>query len=166
MTFGTGATAGVIWTLVKVELNFGQLLKGKARVEGLELEEANVALPVDPERPELTVIELKNFNARVFFREQRLQVVHAIGEVAGVGTDVTVDLQLAPVPASEEDKKAAKVAAARRLELMRDYRAQVQLGLDWLQAIPIWRTAAAQCGCAGIHPEAGGLGGEGDAGGA
>jgi hypothetical protein len=119
--------------LVKVELNFGQLLRGKAQVEGLELEEANVALPVDPERPDLTVIELKNFNARVFLREQRLQVVHAIGEVEGVGMDVTIDLQLSPVPESEADKKAAKAAAARRLELMRDYRAQIQLGLDWLQ---------------------------------
>jgi hypothetical protein len=118
--------------LVKVELDFGQLLEGKAQVEGLELEEANVALPVDPERPDLSVIELKDFNARVFFREQRLQVVHAMGGVAGVGVDVTVDLQLAPAPETEADKKAAKKAAARRLELLRDYRSQIQLGLNWL----------------------------------
>lgn len=118
--------------LVKVELDFGQLIRGQAQVEGLELEEANVNFPVDPERPELAVIELKDFNARIFFREQRLRVVHAIGQVAGVGTDVTVDLQLAPPPVSEEAKQAAKMAAERRLELLREYRSKIQLGLDWL----------------------------------
>jgi hypothetical protein len=117
---------------VKVAFDFGELIKGNPRVEGLELEEANVALPVDPERPELTVIELANFNARVFFRERRLQVVHATGRAAGVWVDLTVDLLLAASPQSDTEKKAARVEAMRRLELMRDYRSQIQLGLDWL----------------------------------
>ena len=117
---------------VKVTFDMGQLIKGNPRVEGFELEEANVALPVDPERPDLSVIELGNFNARVFFRERRLQVVHASGKVAGVGVDVTVDLQMASSPSTEAEKRAAQKEAERRLELLREYRSQIQLALDWL----------------------------------
>jgi hypothetical protein len=68
----------------------------------------------------------------VFFRERRLQVVHASGKVAGVGVDVTVDLQMASSPSTDEEKRAAQKEAERRLKLLREYRSQIQLALDWL----------------------------------
>ena len=117
---------------VNVAFDFGQLVRGKLQLEGLELTRANVAMPLDPERPDLTVIELKDFEARVFLRDRHLEVAHATGLLAGVRMDVTVDLLLGESPASAEEKKAAQVVADRRLEVFRQQREQIQTALNWL----------------------------------
>ncbi len=117
---------------VNVEFDYGQLMRGKLRVEGLDLARANVALPVDPKHPELTVIELRDFSARAFFHDRHLEVAHATGEVAGIRVDLTADVQLGQMPDSEEKRRRAQELAARRLKVMREYRTQIQYALDWL----------------------------------
>ena len=117
---------------VNLEFDYGQLMRGRVRIEGLELSHANVSLPVDPKHPDLTVIELRDFSARVFLRDQHLEVAHATGELAGIRIDLTAELTLSKAPDSEEKRKAQRAAAMRRLEVMREYRSQIQLALDWL----------------------------------
>lgn len=117
---------------VKVTFEMGELIKGNPKLEGLELSQANVALPVDPEQPTLTMIELGNFDARVFLTDRRLQVVHAKGQVAGIDVDITVDLQMGAAPHTEEEKNQAKLDAKRRLDLLREYRSKTHLALEWL----------------------------------
>ena len=43
---------------LNLDVDFGSLVEGRVKIDGLELLHASVALPVDPERPELTVIEV------------------------------------------------------------------------------------------------------------
>ncbi len=117
---------------VNVEFDYGQLMRGRAHVEGIELVRANVALPVDPEQPELTVIELRDFSARVFLRDRQLELVHATGELAGIRLDVSASVRLGAEPATEEERASARAAAARRLQVLREYRVQIHRVLDWL----------------------------------
>ncbi len=117
---------------VNVEFDYGQLMRGRARIEGLELSQAHVSLPVDPQQPDLTVIELRDFSARVFLHDRQLEVTHATGELAGIRIDLTADIALGKAPDSEEKRKQQREAALRRLEIVREYRGQIQLALDWL----------------------------------
>lgn len=117
---------------VQVEFDYGQLLRGRARVEGFELAHAHVSLPVDPQEPALTVIEIRDFSARVFLRDRKLEVAHASGELAGIRVDLTADLALGKAPESEEQRRRQRETAMRRLEVVREYRSQIQLALDWL----------------------------------
>ncbi|OYW30201.1 MAG: hypothetical protein B7Z47_03880 [Chthoniobacter sp. 12-60-6] len=64
---------------LNLDVDFGSLIEGRVKIDGLELLHASVALPVDPERPELTVIELKDLSARAMLVGRQLDIRHAEG---------------------------------------------------------------------------------------
>lgn len=116
---------------LNLDVDFGSLIEGKVKIDALELLHASVALPVDPERPELTVIELNDLSARAFLEENRLDIRQAEGLLSG-GLHISIsgllelpkpDLALPPRPS---------LSAMERLSAMREHRVQIQHGLDWL----------------------------------
>lgn len=112
-----------------LDVDFGHLVEGRVRIRALELQHANLALPVDPERPDLTVVELKELNARAFLEEQMLDVRHAEGILSGgLRISISGELEL-PDPGTRQQPGQS---ASDRLKLMREHRAQIQRGLDWL----------------------------------
>lgn len=117
---------------VDLDFDYGKLLRGEVVVNGLELASANVALPVDPEQPALTVVEVRDIHARVFFRDNHLKVAQAVGELAGVRLAVTADLTLPERPKTEAEREKARANAMNRLKVVREYRSEIQKGLDWL----------------------------------
>lgn len=110
-------------------VDLGPLLEGKVKIKSLDLSQANVALPVDPERPDLTVVELKEFQAKIFIEENRLDIRQAEGVLAGLHLAFSGVLKL-PEPNADPDKPSP--SALERLRAMREHRAQIQAGLDWL----------------------------------
>ncbi len=118
----------------KITLSFdsGKVLQGKFQLESLELQNANLALPVDPEQPELTVVSVKDMNARAFLTDGHLEVRRADGELAGIRVSITGDMEMAPSNKEPQQKQSAAEAATRRLEFVRENRRQIQMGLDWL----------------------------------
>jgi hypothetical protein len=85
---------------------------------------------VDPARPDLTVVELRGLNARIFLDENRLDIRHAEGVLAGLHISVSGVLKLPE--AKEENPEKPSPSAMQRLSMMRDHRAKIQQGLDWL----------------------------------
>lgn len=111
-------------------VDFGPLFEGKVKVKSLELTHASVALPVDPERPDLTVVQLDNFQAKMFLDETRLDIRQAEGVLAGVHVSIIGTLTLPPP--EEPDPNNPSPGAMDRLRAMRVHRETIQRGLDWL----------------------------------
>jgi hypothetical protein len=113
---------------LNLDVDLGMLIEGRVEINALELLHASVALPVDPERPELTVVELKDLNARAFLEERRLDIRHAEGLLSdGLRISISGVLDL-PEPRQEP----ASTKAKDRMNVMREHRVQIQRGLDWL----------------------------------
>lgn len=122
----------VVAALDKLNLgmDMGLLFEGKVRIKSLDLTHANVALPVDPARPDLTVVELRDFQAKMFLDENHLDIRQASGVLAGLHISISGLLQL-PEP-QEDPTQQPSPSAMERLSLMREHRLQIQKGLDWL----------------------------------
>lgn len=117
---------------LNLDFDYGQLLNKKVEVESLELSHANVSLPIDPEKPDSTVVKLEDLNARVFLQGNLLELKRAEGVLGGVKLSLSGTLKLAPPPKTKEEKEKAKKNAKKRLELIREHRMQIQSTLDWL----------------------------------
>lgn len=113
---------------LNLDVDFGSLIEGRVKIDGLELLHASMALPVDPERPELTVIELKDLSARALLEERQLDIRHAEGLLSdGLRILISGVLEL---PESKSDQPGP--SAQERLIAIREHRVQIQHGLDWL----------------------------------
>ncbi len=113
---------------LNLDVDFGSLIEGRVKIDGLELMDASMALPVDPEHPELTVIELKDLSARALLEDRQLDIRHAEGLLSdGLRILISGVLEL---PQSKSDQPS--MSAQERLSAMREHRAQIQNGLDWL----------------------------------
>jgi hypothetical protein len=121
---------------LNLEVDFGQLIEGRVEIEALELQHASLALPVDPERPDLTVVELKDLSARAFLEGRKLDIRHAEGLLSGgLHISISGELEL-PEPRQQQPSPSAR----ERLSMMREHRAQIQHGLDWLARFQAPRT--------------------------
>lgn len=109
-------------------VDFGPLFEGKVRIKSLELSQANVALPVDPERPDLTVVRLEEFQAKMFLDENQLDIRQAEGVLAGIHISISGILKTPP----PSDDQTPSPSAMERLRAMRQHREHIQRGLDWL----------------------------------
>ncbi len=113
---------------LNLDVDFGSLVEGKVKIDGLELLHASMALPVDPERPDLTVIKLKDLSARALLEGRQLDIRHAEGLLSD-GLRIMIS-GVVELPEPRADQRA--MSAQDRLSLMREHRAQIQHGLDWL----------------------------------
>lgn len=111
-------------------VDFAPLLEGKVKVRSLDLTHANVALPVDPERPDLTVVRLEDFHAKMFLEENQLDIRQAEGLLAGIHVSITGTLKLPEEKPG--DNQQPSPSAMERLSAMRQHRETIQHGLDWL----------------------------------
>ncbi|MDZ4290024.1 MAG: AsmA-like C-terminal region-containing protein [Prosthecobacter sp.] len=117
---------------LNLDFDLGKLLERKVIVEELELRNANLALPVDPESDDQTVIELKDLSARAFLLEGHLDVRQAEGTLSGIRLNLTGDITLPPKkPEAPGDPK--QPTTMQRLESLREHRQLIRKGLDWLQ---------------------------------
>lgn len=113
---------------LNLDVDFGSLIEGRVKVDGLELLHASMALPVDPERPELTVIELKDLSARALLEGRQLDIRHAEGLLSdGLRILISGVLEL-----PQSDSEQPGMSAQERLAAIREHRVQIQHGLDWL----------------------------------
>ena len=119
---------------LNLDVDYGKLAKKKFFIEGLELADAHVALPIDPDHPDAGQVEVKDLNARVYWMDDRLDIRRAEGQVAGVQLAVTGSILL-PTRKNRTDaeKKADESVAAKRMAFLREKRGQVQEGLAWLK---------------------------------
>ena len=119
---------------LNLDIDYTKLTKKKFFIEGLELSDASVALPIDPEHPEAGQMEVKDLNARIYWIDDRLEIRKAEGVVAGVQLVVSGSILL-PSHKSRTDaeKKKEEATNAKRMAFLREKRGQIQEGLEWLK---------------------------------
>ncbi len=119
---------------LNLDLDYAKLLQKKFFIEGLELTDANVTLPIDPDRPEQGEVEVKGLNARLYLQNDRLDIRRAEGEVAGVQLSVAGSILMPQRrQRTPEEMKQDEASAEKRMAFLREKRLQMQEGLHWLK---------------------------------
>jgi hypothetical protein len=116
-----------------LDFNLGKLLEKQFVVEALELSHTHVSLPVDPDSPEPTRIELDDISARVFINDNRLDLQQMEGTLAGIVLNLSGELLLPPRSNAVNSAQAAPAPTPmQRVQGLREHQQRVQRGLDWL----------------------------------
>lgn len=119
---------------LNLDFDFGKLLESEIVLEGLEMSDAKVTLPMDPEAQSPTFITLENFSARAYLREGRLELQKAEGNLSGLLVSITGDLTLPEKKqANPEDNTPERPSTLQRMQGLRDHQVRVKRGLDWLK---------------------------------
>lgn len=69
---------------IRVEVNWIQFILGQPSLNAIDLRDADLAIPIDPTDSNSPRVEIKGFQARIFFPGQRIEVSQAEGEMFGV----------------------------------------------------------------------------------
>jgi len=67
-----------------LQVNFSNLVRGNPFLDALELRDANLSLPLNPEKPRGPKIEIAHLNARLFLPPQQIYLAHADAEIFGL----------------------------------------------------------------------------------
>ena len=76
-------TLAVIDEMV-LQVNFANLIRGQPFLDALDLHDANLSLPLDPQKPHGHKIEIARLNGRLFLPPQQLYLAYADAEVFGL----------------------------------------------------------------------------------
>jgi len=76
-------TLAVIDEMV-LQINFSNLIRGKTFLDALDLHDANLSLPLNPEKPEGQKIEIARLNGRLFLPPQQIYLAYADADVFGL----------------------------------------------------------------------------------
>ena len=76
-------TLAVIDEMV-LQINFANLMRGQTFLDALDLHDANLSLPLDPEKPHGQKIEIARLNGRLFLPPQQIYLAYADAEVFGL----------------------------------------------------------------------------------
>src|SRR5882724_3588611 len=76
-------TLAVIDEMV-LQVNFANLIRGKTALDALDLQNANLSLPLDPQKPQGHKIEIARLNGRLFLPPQQIYLAYADAEVFGL----------------------------------------------------------------------------------
>ncbi len=119
---------------LNLELNYGRLLQRQLAVEALELSHADLVLPVNPEKLSEGVIELKDFSARAYLLDERLDLRQAEGILSGIKVSLTGNLTL-PRKGKQERGPDTPATAPNlsQVGVQRQHRRGVQVAIEWLK---------------------------------
>lgn len=121
---------------LRMDVEFGRLLEKRFEVQGFELSQANLSIPVDPPEDapsaEPTMLEVRNLSARAFLRDRRLELRHAEGMLSGIRLNLSGDILL-PAPDKDKPQDKPQLTLQDRIKVLRNHQQRIQKGLDWLQ---------------------------------
>lgn len=67
-----------------LQINYANLIRGKTFLDALDLRDANISLPLDPQKPHGHKIEIAHLNGRLFLPPQQIYLAYADAEVLGL----------------------------------------------------------------------------------
>jgi hypothetical protein len=112
---------------ITLDIDLARLVRAQQFLNTVDLRDADISIPVDPEEPEGERLEVRNFSARFQMPEHKFDISGAEFELNGVLCSVTASL-LQPVPVDEApEEKAARLR--RRGELLSTLRGRD--GIVW-----------------------------------
>jgi hypothetical protein len=107
---------------LNLDLDLGKLLHREVEVLGLDLRQANVAFPIDPEEPKSEMLGLRHLSARVLLTGDRIEIRRAEGEFFGLRLSITGSLLRPTPPKSEEEERLARERMRQRIAELRKRR--------------------------------------------
>ncbi len=93
---------------LNLDLDIGKLLHKEVLVRGLDLRQANVVFPIDPEDPESERLSLQNLSARVLFTGDQIEIRRAEGKLFGLQLGITGSLRRQSQPQSADEEQKAR----------------------------------------------------------
>ena len=133
--FGDSARQQLLMSMdrLNLDIDYGRLIQKQFFIEGLELSDTSVSLPLDPTKGSGDRLDLKRFTSRVYFMDDRVEIRRAEGDLAGIHIMISGTLKL-PQKRSEIEKKDPKDPKAKTpFVLTREHREMIQKGLRWLE---------------------------------
>lgn len=116
----TASTLAVI-SRIRVDLDWIRLLMGEPSLNGIDVRDADLAIPLDPSDSKSPRVEIRNFQGRILFPGYRIEVGQAEGEIFGVRVAVTGTLLNPPdhesTPRDEVDPETEATEIADRANL-------------------------------------------------
>jgi hypothetical protein len=108
-----------------LDVDYSKALQKQIFIEGLDLRNASVAFPIDPDDPKSEVLELKNFSARLFLMGDRMDIRKAEGDLYGLRVNITGSLLRPPLSTDPDDEVKAEELRKKRLALLKARRAAI-----------------------------------------
>ncbi len=93
---------------LNLDLDIGKLLHKEVVVQGLDLRQANVVFPIDPEDPKSELLSLEQLSARVLLTGDRIEIRRAEGKFFGLQLGITGTLLRQSQPANEDEERAGR----------------------------------------------------------
>jgi hypothetical protein len=97
-----------------LDLDYNKMLRSEVFLEGVDLRNADLSFPIDPEDPKSEKLSLKDLNARLFMVGDRIEVSKAEGRLYGLQIHVTGSV-LRPEPEAEEDESVIEERKRKRM---------------------------------------------------
>ena len=97
-----------------LQVNYANLLRGEPFLDALDLREATLSLPLDPENPQSPKVEISKLNARLFLPPQQIYLAHAEAEIYGIQVSASgrlINPQALRQPASPEKGQPNELVA-------------------------------------------------------
>ena len=120
---------------ISLEVDVARLMNGEDFLRTVQLDQADVTMPVDPADRDSEWLVVRNLNARLVFESDRIEIARADGIIAGILMRARGSVKR-PVPKkklSREDKEKQMAERERQLRLMRDRRGAVRSALRILE---------------------------------
>lgn len=107
---------------LNVDLNYAKLTKKEVEVEGIDLRDASVSFPFDPDDPKSERITLKQFNARLQLEGDRVEIRRADGLLGGLRVSITGTLLRPPPARDAEEAEKAEKRSREQLQVIKQHR--------------------------------------------
>ncbi len=124
------------FTSLHLEVDLHGLLNRKDFIKSIRLVNADLQLPVDPDADAPQMIRLSGINARLLVSKERITIVQAEGNIAGLLVRASGDLDLPPPrKKSAEEEEAEKQARRRQWEEMKERRGALNQLVSFLNEL-------------------------------
>ncbi len=108
-----------------LDVDYSKALQKEVFIEGLDLRNASVSFPIDPDDPRSETLQLKDFSARVFLMGDRLDIRKAEGYLYGLRVKITGSLLRAPSKTDPDEERRAEELKRKRLALLKARRTAI-----------------------------------------
>ncbi len=108
---------------ISLDIDVARLVNQQDFLRTIHLQNADVALPVDPGDPKSEWLTVRGLNARLVIQQDRIEIAKAEGQISGILVKASGSVRKPKTPtASREEKERLKEIRSRQLREMRDRR--------------------------------------------
>ncbi|RYD36674.1 MAG: hypothetical protein EOP86_05385 [Verrucomicrobiaceae bacterium] len=125
---------------LSLDIDLTRLINKEPFLRTIHLQQADVAMPVDPGDPKSEWLTVRDLTARLVFRDDRVEIARADGTVSGIHMHVTGNvLKDRPKAETAAEKSRRQEERSRQIREMRDRRGALRSVLrilDRFQTVP------------------------------